>query len=371
MALNSEHRKALEGAAERLETALPRVRALVAALEAWRWEVRTRAVATQLRQLAREDAVLRETVARAARRLRAEAWPPGEVRALIEEVQTQLAQLDVALVNRGFPDLATLRGALTVRPRAVPLEERDEAAAEVLDPEEPEVVLLARFGAALEAVVGRPVERSKPLPFTLAQLEALLGVWKEGRAALLGAWARVAAVDTTGGVERALRRRAQLAPKGARGHAGPRVLVHAEHWSAAATARLEQLLAERFSPVRLTPDERDDGLRYLLSRERDGAARLRRESPRSELLMLAHELTAIPEGRAPLTGGSAQVLRWAQQADALESDEDWRRLRDALKALTARSFGRPVAPLYRVGQPPHVVNSPTRLADFFTVSRQT
>ena len=170
---------------------------------------------------------------------------------------------------------------------------------------------------------------------------------------------------------RALRRRAKLPPKGARGHAGPRTLVHATFWSDAAEARLQQLVEERFAPVKPTAGERAACVRFLLQRETDGAARLPGEGARVDLLMLAHELTAGPEGRAPLTGGKRLVQRWAGSADALEGDDDWRRLRDALRALTVRSFGRVLPPLYRVGQAKAAVTTPTRLADFFTAQRET
>lgn len=371
MSAEAELRKTLEGAAEQLEAARLRLRALVPALKAWRWESRTRALADVLRSVARDDTVVRHASARALRRAAAERWPKGPTRALVEETATWLTAFDAALEGRGFPDAATLLRAVVGVPRAVPLTERDDAAAEVLHPDDAELRTLAAFGSALEAVFSRPVERSKRLPFTEAELDALLTQWNAGRQALAIAWARVAAVDTSGGVERALRRRAKLVPKGSRGHAGPRVLVHATFWSDAAEARLQQVVEERFAPVKPKEHERVHCIRFLLQREGDGSARLPGEGARVALLMLAHELTAGPEGRAPLEGGKRLVQRWAESADALEGDDDWRRLRDALRALTVRSFGRVLPPLYRVGQTPAAVSAPTRLADFFTTQRET
>ena len=148
--------------------------------------------------------------------------------------------------------------------------------------------------------------------------------------------------------------------------AGPRALVHATFWQGAAEAHLEALLAERFAPVRVASGERTEALRWLLAREVDGAARLAIVGPRGSLLMLAHELTASPQGRASLKGGRAQVRAWASEADRLEVDEDWRRLRDGLRVLAVRSFRSALPPLYRVGKRTEKATLPERLTDFFS-----
>ena len=126
------------------------------------------------------------------------------------------------------------------------------------------------------------------------------------------------------------------------------------------------MIDERFAPIKVLEAERTGTLRFLLAREIDGAARLAQTGPREALLMLAHELTASPEGRAPLKGGHAQVRAWATLADGLEGDDDWRRLRDGLRALAARSFRSALPVLYRVGKPARRVTLPERLTDFFS-----
>jgi hypothetical protein len=60
------------------------------------------------------------------------------------------------------------------------------------------------------------------------------------------------------------------------------------------------------------------------------------------------------------------VRAWAAEADGLEGDEDWRRLRDGLRALAVRSFRSALPPLYRVGKPSEKAALPERLTDFFS-----
>ncbi len=369
MTADDELRLKLEDAAPLLEATAAALRVLVPALEAWRWQARVRALHEIARQVVRHEAASRAALARARRRALAEGWPAGATRAWLDEVSALCARLDAAVTDRGFPDLQTLVRSLVGVRRAVPLADRDDAAAAVLHPDEPEVQVLSRFGAALEALGARKVVRGQRLPFTLEAFDAVQAQWAPGVRALPLAWARLAGLDTSGGVEHALRRRARLAPKGLRGHPGPRALVHADYWLTTTTAQWAQVVDERFAPVRVREGERVEALRYLLRREVDGAALLG-PAPRDALLMLAHELTCGPEGRAALGGGAAQVLRWATAADALEGDDDWRRLREGLRALRGRSVGPAVPPLYRVGVTPVAAAQPVRLADFFTAPHQ-
>lgn len=378
----AELRRTLEDAAELLDATRLQLSALVPALESWRWKSRVRALSDVAREVVRTERVSRSALARARRRAEVESWPSGPLRHALDELAALFLRLDEVLTERGFPDLATLVRHLVGVSRAVPLTEREAAAAEVLHPDEPELQVLATFGAALEALFSRPLLRAKRLPFSLVEFDALRAQWAEGHRALEACWARVAALDTTGGVERSLRRRARMAPRATRGHPGPRVFVHAAYWAGFAQAQVNHVVAERFAPVTVRPEEALDAFRFLLAREVDGSASLepatrdaspeRLSAPRAALLMLAHELTAVPEGRAPLARGQAQVRAWAEAADALEGDDDWRRLRDQLRALTVRSFGATLPPLYRVGVPtPPPSPVPQRLADFFTVARQT
>lgn len=369
---DEELRRKLEAAAPLLEATRTRYRALIPALQAWGWRQRLREVADIAREVARTDDEVRHALERASRRAEAESWPEGEVRTLLQDTTALREKLSEAVTRRLERDappgegLVALLGQVLGVPRQVAMGEREAAAQEALQLDEALIPSLQRFGAALEAVFGKPLTRGQRLPFTLAGYEALLSEFPPGVRALQQGWAQVTRIDTTGGVERELRRRAKRAPKSSRGAGGPRALVHATFWRAAAEAHVEAILAERFAPVLLMEDERPAALRWLLARELDGAARLAAKSARSALLMLAHELTASPEGRAPLQGGRAQVRGWAAEADRLEGDEDWRRLRDGLRALAARSFRSALPPLYRVGQPTERAALPERLTDFFS-----
>lgn len=368
---DEELRRKLEAAAPLLEATRLRYRALVPALQSWGWRARLRLLADVAREVARTDDELALALARACRRAEVEAWPQGEVRALLEEVSALRAQLG-GLVERRLEQparpgegLAALLDAVVGTPRAVPMREREAAAQEALQLDPGVVPALQRFGAALEALFGRPFQRARRLPFTLEEYDALLAAWPAGARSLSLGWAQVQRIDTTGGVERELTRRAQRPPRGRQGAPGPRALAHATFWRAAAEGQVQALLDERFAPVRLLEEERTTALRWLLARELDGAARLPSGGPRAALLMLAHELTASPEGRAALSGGRAQVRAWAEEADRLEGDPDWRRLRDGLRALSARSFRSALPPLYRVGKRPEREALPERLSDLF------
>ncbi|MDP1827969.1 MAG: hypothetical protein Q8L48_32140 [Archangium sp.] len=369
---DEELRRKLEAAAPLLEASRTRYRALIPALQAWGWRQRLREVSDIAREVARTDEEVGHALERASRRAEVEAWPAGEVRTLLQDTTKLRGELTEAVQRRLERDasagegLRALLGQVLGVPRQVAMGEREAAAQEALQLDEALLPALSRFGGALEAVFGRPFARGQRLPFTLPEYEVLLAALPEGERALEQGWAQVTRIDTTGGVERELRRRAKRAPKSSRGAGGPRALVHATFWRGAAEAHVGAILSERFAPVQLSEDERPAALRWLLARELDGAARLHAESARAALLMLAHELTASPEGRAPLQGGRAQVRAWAAQADGLEGDEDWRRLRDGLRALAARSFRSALPPLYRVGRPTERAALPERLTDFFS-----
>ncbi|MDP3153464.1 MAG: hypothetical protein Q8N23_12370 [Archangium sp.] len=369
MASDEELLRRLEDAAPLLEATRVRYRALIPAVQAWGWRQRLREVCDIAREVARTDAQVEQALRRATRRAQAEAWPQGAARALLDDVNALRDRLndvvDRRLEDTGGGLLALLRLVLGV-PRKVPMGERDAAAHEALQLEDELIPALDRFGTALESLFGRPLVRGHRLPFTLTEYDALLAQFDDGTRALARGWAAIARIDTTGGVERELLRRSKRAPRTTRALPGPRALVHATFWDTAADAHLRLLLEERFAPVQLKEAERVPALRFLLAREVDGAARIPEDTPRAALLMLAHELTASPEGRASLKGGRAQVSAWAAQADALLGDEDWRRVRDGLRALASRSTRLALPPLYRVGKHTERAPLPERLTDFFS-----
>jgi hypothetical protein len=55
------------------------------------------------------------------------------------------------------------------------------------------------------------------------------------------------------------------------------------------------------------------------------------------------------------------------EADRLEGDDDWRRLRDGVRALGSRTYRSALPPLYRVGNRPEKWALPERLSDLFAV----
>ncbi len=369
MASDEELLRRLEDAAPLLEATRARYRALLPAVQAWGWRQRLREVCDIAREVARTDEQVEQALRRATRRAQAEAWPEGAARELIEDVNALRTRLNAAVVRRlehSGAGLLALLGLVIGVPRKVAMGERDAAAQEALQLHDGLILRLERFGTALELLFGRPLVRDHRLPFTLPEYDALLAQWSEGTKALTQGWAAIARIDTTGGVERELLRRSQRAPQKTRSAPGPRALVHATFWNTAADAHLQLLLEERFSPLQLKETERVTALRFLLAREVDGAARLPDDGPRAALLMLAHELTASPEGRARLTGGREQVSTWAARADALAGDEDWRRVRAGLRALASRSTRLSLPPLYRVGKRTERAPLPERLTDFFS-----
>lgn len=375
---DEEYWRRLEAAGPLLTAARLRYRALLPAVRAWGWRARLRDLADVARAAAAQEAEVEAALSRAERRAVQEGWARGEVRALLEEtralreaLEDHLRALAPGPVEAGPASslaraLTSLLSTVIGAPRAVARGERDAAAAEALSLEPPLAPALAQLADALERVFNRPVQRGRLLPFTREEFDDAWAAREAGAAALSRGWAAVHRIDTTGGVERELQRRARLGGRSPR-HApdSARALARAAFWSEATDAALDAALAERFAPVQVRAEERAATLRFLLARERDGAARLPEETPRAALLMLAHELTATPEGRAPLTGGRAQVRAWAVAADQLVPDDDHRRLLDGLRTLSARTLRGALPPLSRVGRTSGRSPPPATLAELF------
>ncbi|MFO0594968.1 MAG: hypothetical protein U0228_06680 [Myxococcaceae bacterium] len=380
-------RKRLEGDAEALDRAVVRLRALVPALGAWTWKARVRGLADVARAVARSELTTRKAIDRALRRARAEAWPRGATRSLVEDAASLFESLDAQLERHGFATLDDLVLAVVGQRRAVGLAERESAAAEVLDPEDPLVARLSRFTTAVAPLYGRPRD-ARALPLSRTEHAALTDAWTDGLLALTEAWRRVDGLDESGGVTRWLQRRAGVAPKSTRTlRTGPGALAGAEYWKHHALAAQAFAVETHFAPVKVAEPERAACFEFLLRRHDDGSARLdldpqpasppskrttagraRTDSPQEEraraaLLMLAHELRGGAPGRAALEGGVRQVAQWASTADALQGEPDWTSLRDALRLVTARSFQRSLPPLAQKGGPRRPLEQ--KLADFF------
>lgn len=367
-------KRTLEGGADDLEAARLRLEALVPAIESWRWRTRVREVADIARAVVRSLPDLRPLVARARRRATSESWSKSsKLRALVERVHAQLLALDEAVTSREYETLEALLVATVGLTRKVAIHERETAAAEVLDAEDPLVARLQRFSEEVAKVFGRPRGGARTVAFTYDDHERLRPVWRDGEDALAEAWARVAKVDSTGGVERWLRSRAGVAPRQSgriKLKTGPTVLAAAEFWRTHALALRTQYVSEHFAPLRVEDEEESEALKFVLARHADGAALLG-DDARAALLMLAHELMGGAPGRVPLTGGVTRVREWAALADTLpRDDEDWVRLRESLRVVMSRTVAPVLPPLKRVaGVPPRKVEQ--TLADFFPPPSRT
>lgn len=366
-------KRTLEGGADDLEAARLRLEALVPAIESWRWRTRVREVADIARAVVRSLPELRPLVARTRRRATAENWnKSSKLRALVERVHAQLLALDHAVVSREYETLEALLLATVGLTRKVAIHERETAAVEVLDAEDPLVARLQRFQEEVAKVFGRPRGGSRTVAFTYDDHERLRPLWRDGENALGEAWARIAKVDSTGGVERWLKGRAAVAPRQSARlkRNGPSVLAAAEFWRSHALALRTQYVTEHFAPLRVQEEEESEALKFVLLRHTDGAAVLG-EDARAALLMLAHELMGGAPGRVPLTGGVTRVREWAALADTLpRGDEDWVRLRESLRVVMSRTVSPVLPPLKRVaGVPPRKLEQ--TLADFFPPPART
>lgn len=352
----------LEGRAELLDATRLRYRALVAALKGLRWKEKLRRNRDVLREVARAQGDVDEALALAQRRAASEAWPESaDVVLCLREVARLRDELR-ALADRraGEPDarqdlaqrLLGLEERVLFAPRLVLPGQRWGLAKELLSESlSPEVPRAHAFGAAVEHVFSRPIDPPHVLPFQLLEWDDLVALWPRGVLALDTALGRLSKVDPTGATRRAVERRARHVPKVA--HAsGLQQVLHAHFWRTTALARMDALLAARVTPAVARPAERFPLVRYLLRRERDAEARLADEGvppPRAALLELAHELTGLPQERAPTVGGWDGLLSRATLADAARDDEDWPKLREALLLLVrvVSSPGRSLPPVYR------------------------
>lgn len=348
----------LEGRAERLEAAALRYRTLLDALKALRWRVRVAQVLEVLEAIASEQRAVDEALALVQRRAAAEGWPPGQVLETATRAHTLRAELARRVARRlgdastGVltEDLSRLLRLAAAEPRRVPASARLDVARAALPRSLPELATAQRFGAALERAFDRPSEERGPLVLTAADWDELEALWPQGAEVLDVLWRRLESADASGGVARVLRERARR-PGATEPADGMSILAHAEFWRTLATARVEQLAATRVEPARLRPGEAFPVFGWLLRRSSDDRATLPLADARAGLLELAHVLSGTAQ-TAPGAHPWEALESLAARADGDPSDEDWRRLREALLHLV-RATTRPglhLSPVRREGQ---------------------
>lgn len=354
----------LEGSREGLEVFGRNLAQVVAALRRPEGLVALGKDSGALREVTLRHRDERFRLDRLLRRADAEGWASGPSLRLLRGIAQLFVELDQHLARLQQCDLEMLLRVVVSSPREVALGDRPQVAEGLLEALAAPLASLHALGRVLEQVFGTAPARSSPLAFDSDAWARIVSLWGPGSEALTSCWAYLAGVDTTRGLESSLRRRAQIAPR----HGQPRTaierLLHATYWRELSLARLRALCLDRFAPVAPMTEEWLPAVTYLLDREQDGAARLG-SSPREALLMLAHELTGIPLSRPPLVGGAATLAGWAVLADRLQDSDDWRRIRDGLRLLSARSGSAALPPLYRVGMPRRRAPLLDQLSDFF------
>jgi len=364
---DADLRRRLEGRAELFEDTRLRYRAVVAALRGFGWKDKLRRLRDVVHEVARRQPEVDEALPHALRRADAEAWPAEldlvaclrEVHALSEELRRLVAKrLGAEPPTRAGlgAQLLVLLERVLFAPRLVLPGQRWAVAKEILSPAlSPEVARALDFGVAVERVFSRPIDPAHTLPFELLEWDDLAELWRRGELALDVALGRLEKVDVTGGLRRAIERRARHVPSVAQA-SGLQQVLHAHFWRSTAHARIDAVLTARLAPASARPREAFPVLRYLLRRERDALARLADEGlppPRAALLELAHELTGLPQERAATVGGWQGLLDRAALADTAPRDPDWPKVRDAL-LLLVRVVSRPdrsLPPLYRALDP--------------------
>jgi hypothetical protein len=339
LAEDASYRVRLEGRAELLEKTLLRYRALQKVLRgAFGW----RRKLTRNEELVREVTAVQPRVEEALRLVEHKAQVEGwlaksatlscarEVRALEQSLYRLMGKKLKDGKGLSFAErLSGLEQLAVAGPRRVLPTERWKTALEALPARLSELQQVARFGSALEALFKRPFATAPgSLPFTVAELAELEALWAQGEAALEKAWARAAAVDTTGGVLKTLRRRARRAPL-KEPHLGPELLLHAEFWKNVARVRLRELSQQMISPVTLLDPELLPVMRWLAQRQAGAEPLLELPPARAGLIGLSAELWLAVHRR----GGDARfwerLQEQAGEADrALYADPDFVQLRE-------------------------------------------
>ncbi|MBK7857384.1 MAG: hypothetical protein IPJ65_01925 [Archangiaceae bacterium] len=351
LAEDESYRVRLEGRAELLEKTLLRYRALKDMLGSLTWRRRLRRNEPLLQEIISSQPRVDEALGTVEKKAAREGWLTGsqtlacarEVDDLKNAVWRQMGRKLKGTAGATFSERLTQLERLAVAgPRVVYPGERWKAALEALPGWLPELQQLHAFGELLEALFKRPYVASQRLPYTSSELTRLAALWADGDSALASCWARVTTVDTTGGVQRMLRRRARRAPMKPP-KSGPELLLRAEFWRSLAVLKLRDICAEQVNPIQLAEAEVLSVTRWLVDRERDRAARLSGLSEaRAALIELSAELWLATRSRGDDPGFWERLHGQAERADqSLASDADFNRLRDNVRMFLTVATGRP------------------------------
>lgn len=344
------YRQRSEGRAELLEAALPRYRLLWQVLSRPQWRPLLRQHLPTLREAMAAQPHVQEALDSGLRRAEAENWAPHAfvVRCMHEVgvLQEGVRQKSAAWLQRPPHEpltslLAELEESALTEPRPLAPQEYLTVAQQLLADSLPLVQQLAAHGQRLEALFRQPFDPRYSLPFHPAPVAELRLAWAAGESALAAAWARLEAVDTTGGLAQGLAAQARREPSHPP-RQGLEWLLHATYWHAEARSRLEALARERLTPLVPYPAESPEVALWLCAREQDPLASLSASpslpAPRAGLFEMAHELwlashPSLPEEQRWTADRWQRLALAARRADSAPPSTDSQRIRLALREL--------------------------------------
>jgi hypothetical protein len=193
---------------------------------------------------------------------------------------------------------------------------------------------LERFGTLLETLFKLPWIPTERLPCDEEELGLLQLVWPQGDGALASAWARLGAVDPSGGVAKLLRKRSRRAPMKVP-HSGPELLLRAEFWRNLALARLREVAQVRLNPLQLSDFELLPATRWMVRKDRSAAPEsFGLRAPRARLIEFADDLSLAVERRLHGDRYWERLEARARAADQFAAGEaDLVRMRDNLSMV--------------------------------------
>jgi hypothetical protein len=347
------YRVRLEGRAELLDVTRVRYRALKDMLGSLTWRRRLRRNEPLLREVIAMQPRVDEALGTVEKKARLEGWNEDsatvqcarEVDELKHFVYRRMGKKLKETAGRTFSERLTQLERLAVAgPRTVYPGERWKTAQEALPTWLPEMEALKAFGELLEALFKRPYLASQRLPFTAGELQRLRQLWPQGDAALASSWARVSVVDTTGGVQRMLRKKSRNAPM-KQPRNGAELMLRAEFWRTLALVKLREIAAEWVAPVQLSDGELLPVIRWLVDRQNGALVPLDGIAPsRAGVIELSAELSLAVHHKGVDAGLWDRLYDQAQRADqSLEGSDDFHRLKDNVRlALQVASSRKPL-----------------------------